>query len=82
MSRLDQLEAQQEALAKEIAAERAKVRDDVVTQVRMLIKKHSITLSEVKNVLTMRKPRAKGAAKPTKANDGIKRPRGRPRKAA
>lgn len=81
MSRLAQLEAQQEALAKEIADEKAVVRGAVVDEVRALIKKYDITLSEVKNVLTMRKPRSKNAAA-AKPTDGTPKKRGRPKKNA
>ena len=79
MSRLEELEKQQAAIAQAIENEKAKVRDQVVFDVRNAIKTYGITLSEVKNVLTMRKPRAKGAAK---ASDGAPKKRGRPRKNA
>ncbi len=79
MSRLDELRKQQEKIAAEIAAEVDKDREVMVQNVRKAIKDYHITLSEVKNVLTMRKPRAKGAAK---ASDGSTKKRGRPRKTA
>ena len=79
MSRLEELEKQQAAIAQAIENEKAKVRDQVVFDVRNAIKTYGITLSEVKNVLTMRKPRAKSAAK---ASDGAPKKRGRPRKNA
>ncbi|MEY2729309.1 MAG: hypothetical protein RL584_435 [Pseudomonadota bacterium] len=79
MSRLDELRKQQEKIAAEIAAEVEKARADMVQHVRKAIKDYHITLSEVKNVLTMRKPRAKNAAK---ASDGTAKKRGRPRKNA
>ena len=82
MSRLEELQKQQEKISAEIAAEKAKVRDDILMHVRNAIKEHSITLREVKNVLTMRKPRAKNAAKASKASDGTPKKRGRPRKNA
>ena len=82
MSRLDELQRQQEAIAAEIAAEKAKMRDSILGHVRDAIKEHGITLREVKNVLTMRKPRAKNAAKASKASDGTPKKRGRPRKNA
>ncbi len=74
MSRLDELRKQQEKIAAEIAAEVDKDREVMVQNVRKAIKDYHITLSEVKNVLTMRKPRAKGA----KASDGTTKKRGRP----
>ena len=77
MSRLDELRLQQEKIAAEIAAEVEKARAEMVQHVRKAIKDYHITLSEVKNVLTMRKPRAKGAAK---VSDGAPKKRGRPRK--
>jgi hypothetical protein len=77
MSRLDELHLQQEKIAAEIAAEVEKARAEMVQHVRKAIKDYHITLSEVKNVLTMRKPRAKGAAK---VSDGAPKKRGRPRK--
>ncbi len=79
MSRLDELRKQQEKIAAEIAAEMEKDRAAMVQHVRKAIKDYSITLSEVKNVLTMRKPRAKSAAK---VSDGAPKKRGRPRKNA
>jgi hypothetical protein len=79
MSRLDELRKQQEKIAAEIAAEMEKDRAAMVQHVRKAIKDYAITLSEVKNVLTMRKPRAKSAAK---ASDGAPKKRGRPRKNA
>ena len=79
MSRLEELEKQQAAIAQAIENEKAKVRDQVVFDVRNAIKTYGITLSEVKNVLTMRKPRAKSGAK---ASDGAPKKRGRPRKNA
>jgi DNA-binding protein H-NS len=82
MSRLEELEKQQAAIAQAIENEKAKVRDQVVFDVRNAIKTYGITLSEVKNVLTMRKPRAKTAAKASKASSGAPKKRGRPRKAA
>ena len=82
MSRLEELEKQQAAIAQAIENEKAKVRDQVVFDVRNAIKTYGITLSEVKNVLTMRKPRAKTAAKASKASSGARKKRGRPRKAA
>lgn len=70
MGRLEELEKQQEA----IAAEEAKARGDVVQQVRALIKRHGITLSEVKIVLKMRKPRAKsGTSKALKARQTMQK---------
>jgi len=77
MSRLDELRLQQEKIAAEISAEVEKARAEMVQHVRKAIKDYHITLSEVKNVLTMRKPRAKGAAK---VSDGTPKKRGRPRK--
>ena len=77
MSRLEELRKQQEKIAAEIAAEVDKDRADMVQHVRKAIKDYHITLSEVKNVLTMRKPRAKNAAN---ASDGAPKKRGRPRK--
>jgi hypothetical protein len=82
MSRLEELRKQQEKIAAEIAAEMEKDRAAMVQHVRKAIKDYAITLSEVKNVLTMRKPRAKSGAKAAKVSDGTKRPRGRPRKGA
>jgi hypothetical protein len=82
MSRLEELEKQQAAIAQAIENEKAKVRDQVVFDVRNAIKTYGITLSEVKNVLTMRKPRAKSAAKASKASGGAAKKRGRPRKNA
>ena len=82
MSRLDELQKQREKIDAEIADEKAKVRDSILGHVRDAIKTHGITLSEVKNVLTMRKPRAKGTAKTSKASDGAPKKRGRPRKNA
>jgi DNA-binding protein H-NS len=82
MSRLEELEKQQAAIAQAIENEKAKVRDQVVFDVRNAIKTYGITLSEVKNVLTMRKPRAKTAAKASKASSGAPKKRGRPRKNA
>ena len=79
MSRLEELRKQQEKIAAEIAAEVEKARADMVQHVRKAIKDYHITLSEVKSVLTMRKPRAKNAAK---ASDGTPKKRGRPRKNA
>ncbi len=82
MSRLEELEKKQAEIAQAIADEKAKVRGDMVQHVRNAIKTYGITLSEVKNVLTMRKPRAKSAAKASKVSDGAPKKRGRPRKAA
>ena len=82
MSRLEELRKQQEKIAAEIAAEMEKDRAAMVQHVRKAIKDYSITLSEVKNVLTMRKPRAKTAAKASKASGGAAKKRGRPRKNA
>jgi hypothetical protein len=79
MSRLEELRKQQEKIAAEIAAEVEKDRAVMVQKVREAIKNYGITLSEVKNVLTMRKPRAKSAAK---ASVGAPKKRGRPRKNA
>jgi len=79
MSRLEELRKQQEKIAAEIAAEVEKDRAVMVQKVREAIKNYGITLSEVKNVLTMRKPRTKSAAK---ASDGAPKKRGRPRKNA
>ena len=79
MSRLEELRKQQEKIAAEIAAEMEKDRAAMVQHVRKAIKDYAITLSEVKNVLTMRKPRAKSAAK---VSDGAPKKRGRPRKNA
>jgi DNA-binding protein H-NS len=82
MSRLEELRKQQEKIAAEIAAEVEKDRAVMVQKVREVIKDYGITLSEVKNVLTMRKPRAKTAAKASKASSGAPKKRGRPRKNA
>ena len=57
MSKLDQLLKQQQDIASAIEEERAKGRDEAVANVKSLIKQYSITLREVKPVLTMRKPR-------------------------
>lgn len=57
----------------------AETRAQMVKQVREAIRKYEITLTEVKNVLTMRKKRAsKGAAVAKKATSGKRR--GRPPK--
>ncbi len=82
MSRLEELRKQQEKIAAEIAAEVEKDRAVMVQKVREVIKDYGITLSEVKNVLTMRKPRAKTAAKASKTSSGAPKKRGRPRKNA
>ena len=57
MSKLEQLIKQQQDIANAIEEERAKGRDEAVANVKSLIKQYSITLREVKSVLTMRKPR-------------------------
>jgi len=81
--RLAQLEAQKEALEKEIAEERAAVRGSVVDEVRKLILKYEITATELKGVVKARKARAKNStAAAKKPSDVAPKRRGRPRKAA
>lgn len=81
MSTLDDLLKQQAAIAAAIEAERAKHREDAVAHVRELIKSYEITLSEVKNVLKMRKPRAKNGAPVSAKKASSTGRRGRPPKA-
>lgn len=70
----------------QIEAEKMKARDEVVYNVREAIAEYGITLSEVKNVLVMRKPRAtkktarKTTAKKATAKKTTGRKRGRPAK--
>lgn len=80
MSRLDELQRKQEAIAAEIAAEKSKMREEMLQHVRKAIRDFEITHSEVKAVLKARKSRAKSAGTAAPLPDGVKRPRGRPRK--
>ena len=81
MSTLDDLLNQQAEIAAAIEGERAKHRADAVTHVRELVKSYEITLSELKNVLKMRKPRAKNGAPVSANKTSSTGKRGRPRKA-
>ena len=86
MSKMETLLKKQAQINAQIEAEKMKARDEVVWHVREAIAEYSITLSEVKNVLVMRKPRAtkttarKTTAKKTTAKKTTGRKRGRPAK--
>ncbi len=58
MSKLEELLNKQVEIAAAIDAERSRGREEAVANVRAAIKQYGITLSEVKNVLVMRKPRS------------------------
>lgn len=67
MSKLEELLKKQAEIAAAIEAERSRGREEAVANVRAAIKQYGITLSEVKNVLVMRKPRsANGSGKVAK----------------
>ena len=79
MSKMEELLRKQREIADAIEAEKNKGRDEALHNVREAIKAYGITLREVKNVLTMRKPRAGATAKTTaRKTTGAKR--GRPAK--
>ena len=86
MSKMETLLKKQAQINAQIEAEKMKARDEVVWHVREAIAEYSITLSEVKNVLVMRKPRAtkktarKTTAKKATAKKTTGRKRGRPAK--
>ena len=87
MSKMETLLKKQAQINAQIEAEKMKARDEVVWHVREAIAEYSITLSEVKNVLVMRKPRAtKTTARKTTAKKATAkktttgRKRGRPAK--
>lgn len=86
MSKMETLLKKQAQINAQIEAEKMKARDEVVYNVREAIAEYGITLSEVKNVLVMRKPRAtkktarKTTAKKTTAKKTTGRKRGRPAK--
>ena len=78
MSKLENLLKKQAEIAAEIEAERSRGREEAVANVRAAIKQYGITLSEVKNVLIMRKPRSPNSAGKAAKKTGAKR--GRPAK--
>lgn len=86
MSKMETLLKKQAQINAQIEAEKLKARDEVVYNVREAIAEYGITLSEVKNVLVMRKPRAtkktarKTTAKKATAKKTTGRKRGRPAK--
>lgn len=86
MSKMETLLKKQALINAQIEAEKMKARDEVVYNVREAIAEYGITLSEVKNVLVMRKPRAtkktarKTTAKKATAKKTTGRKRGRPAK--
>lgn len=78
MSKLEDLLKKQAEIAAAIEAERSRGREEAVANVRAAIKQYGITLSEVKNVLVMRKPRSPNGA--TKVAKKTVSKRGRPAK--
>ena len=86
MSKMETLLKKQAQINAQIEVEKMKARDEVVYNVREAIAEYGITLSEVKNVLVMRKPRAtkktarKTTAKKATAKKTTGRKRGRPAK--
>ena len=58
MNKIEELEKQMAAIAKAIEAEKNKGREEALETVRKLIKQYSISQSEVKSVLLIRKLRA------------------------
>jgi DNA-binding protein H-NS len=74
MSTLEELLKKQQEIEEAIRVERERSRNEVLEQVRKQIKAYGITLSEVRSVLVMRKPRTpvEGGGEP--------RRRGRPRR--
>ena len=74
MSTLEELLKKQQEIEEAIRIERERSRNEVLEQVRKQIRAYGITLSEVRTVLVMRKPRAA-----TESN-GEPRRRGRPRR--
>jgi hypothetical protein len=79
MSKMEELLKKQKEIEEAIAAEKNKGREEAVASVRAAIKAYGITLSEVKNVLVMRKPRsANKTTTAAKKTTGAKR--GRPAK--
>ena len=86
MSKMETLLKKQAQINAQIEAEKLKARDEVVYNVREAIAEYGITLSEVKNVLVMRKPRAtkktarKTTAKKATTKKTTGRKRGRPAK--
>jgi DNA-binding protein H-NS len=74
MSTLEELLKKQQEIEEAIRIERERSRNEVLEQVRKQIRAYGITLSEVRTVLVMRKPRA------ATEGDGEPRRRGRPRR--
>ena len=78
MSKLEDLLKKQAEIAAAIEAERSRGREEAVTNVRAAIKQYGITLSEVKSVLVMRKPRSSNGVGKVAKKTGTRR--GRPAK--
>ena len=78
MSKLEELLKKQAEIAAAIEAERSRGREEAVANVRAAIRQYGITLSEVKNVLVMRKPRSANGTGKVAKKTGAKR--GRPAK--
>ena len=74
MSTLEELLKKQQEIEEAIRVERERSRNEVLEQVRKQIRAYGITLSEVRSVLVMRKPRTPFEG------DGEPRRRGRPRR--
>lgn len=79
MNKLEELLKKQKEIEDAIEAEKKKGREEALANVRAAIKAYGITLSEVKNVLVIRKPRStNNQALAAKKATGAKR--GRPAK--
>lgn len=79
MSKMEELLKKQKEIEEAIEAEKNKGREEAVANVRAAIKTYGITLSEVKSVLVMRKPRAMKSNSST-AQKATSAKRGRPAK--
>jgi len=77
ISKLQELQAQQVAIAKAIAEEKTKEKKEQIAIVRDLIKRYEITLNEAISVLKTRKKSGTIAKKVSSTTAGGKR-RGRP----
>ena len=77
MSKLKELQAQQEAIQKAIIEEQTKGKKDQIAIVRELIKEYHITLTEVKTAFKPRKKRGTGVKTAARTTGSGKR-RGRP----
>ena len=77
MSKLKELQAQQEAIQKTIIEEQTKGKKDQIAIVRELIKEYHITLSEVKTAFNTRKKRGSSVKTAVSTTASGKR-RGRP----